>query len=217
MTEAEWLACKDPELMLKHLKRGARARKLRLFMCACCRRVWHLIKEPHCREAVEVAEAFVEREADSNTLACAREEADLYWSDPEQDGDIDAREAALYVADPRPGRVAEACASCAAVAAARQRAEQAAQASLLRCIFGNPFCPDSLTPSLRTPIVTGLAAAAYNERLLPCDKLDTRRLAILSDALEEAGCTDAAILSHLRSPGPHVRGCWALDLILGKS
>jgi hypothetical protein len=40
--------------------------------------------------------------------------------------------------------------------------------------------------------------------------------AILADALEEAGCTDAAILSHLRGPGPHVRGCWVVDLLLGK-
>ena len=47
--------------------------------------------------------------------------------------------------------------------------------------------------------------------------LDRARLAVLSDALEEVGCTDTALLSHLRSPGPHVRGCWALDLVLGKS
>ena len=42
------------------------------------------------------------------------------------------------------------------------------------------------------------------------------RLAVLFDALEEAGCDDAEILNHLRSPGPHVRGCWAVDLLLGK-
>ena len=42
------------------------------------------------------------------------------------------------------------------------------------------------------------------------------RLPILADALEEAGCADAGLLSHLREPGDHVRGCWALDLILGK-
>jgi len=41
-------------------------------------------------------------------------------------------------------------------------------------------------------------------------------LAILADALEEAGCADTDILDHLRGPGPHVRGCWAVDLILGK-
>ena len=66
------------------------------------------------------------------------------------------------------------------------------------------------------PIAALLARAAYEERILPSGHLDPARLAILTDALEEAGRTDEAILSHLRFPGPHVRGCWALDLILGK-
>ncbi len=63
-------------------------------------------------------------------------------------------------------------------------------------------------------LVPRLAEIAYQERLLPSGHLDPARLAVLSDALEEAGCTDAEILSHLRSRGPHVRGCWALDLVL---
>jgi hypothetical protein len=61
-----------------------------------------------------------------------------------------------------------------------------------------------------------LAQAAYEDRHLPAGTLDDTRLLILADALEEAGCSDAAILGHLRGPGPHVRGCWVLDLILGK-
>jgi hypothetical protein len=65
-------------------------------------------------------------------------------------------------------------------------------------------------------LLTSLAVAAYEERLLPSGHLDNARLAVLSDALEEAGCSDEEILAHLRSPGPHIRGCWALDHILGK-
>ena len=61
-----------------------------------------------------------------------------------------------------------------------------------------------------------LAQAAYDQRILPIGHLDPARLAVLSDALEETGCTDAELLGHLREPGPHVRGCWALDLILAK-
>ena len=61
-----------------------------------------------------------------------------------------------------------------------------------------------------------LARPAYEDRLLPSGHLDPVRLAVLADALEEAGCTDESILTHLRSAGPHVRGCWALDLVLGK-
>jgi hypothetical protein len=64
--------------------------------------------------------------------------------------------------------------------------------------------------------VKKLAEAAYEERSLPAGTLNTQRLAVLADALEEAGCTDQTILDHLRGPGPHVRGCWAVDLILGK-
>ena len=52
---------------------------------------------------------------------------------------------------------------------------------------------------------------------MPLGELDSDRFAVLSDALEEAGCDDTAILNHLRSPGPHVRGCWAVDLLTGRS
>jgi hypothetical protein len=62
-----------------------------------------------------------------------------------------------------------------------------------------------------------LAEAAYEERSLPRGTLDADRLAVLADALEEAGCADPDLLGHLRGPGPHVRGCWALDLVLGKT
>ena len=65
-------------------------------------------------------------------------------------------------------------------------------------------------------ILPELAQAAYDERTLPAGTLDPDRLAVLADALEDAGCSDAAILEHLRGPGPHVRGFWPLDLVLGK-
>ena len=61
-----------------------------------------------------------------------------------------------------------------------------------------------------------LATAAYEERILPAGTLDSDRLAVLADALEDAGCDNEDILSHLRGPGPHVRGCWVVDLLLGK-
>src|SRR5205807_9968252 len=80
---------------------------------------------------------------------------------------------------------------------------------LLRCVIGNPFRPASVAPAWRTPSVMALACAAYEDRRF-------EDLPLLADALEEAGCTDAAILAHCRGPGPHVRGCWALDLILSK-
>jgi hypothetical protein len=93
-------------------------------------------------------------------------------------------------------------------------------ADILRDVVGPvPFRPLPLTPSVKTwnnQVVQRLAEAAYNERQLPAGTLDMARLAVLADALEEAGCHDAGLLGHLRSAGPHVRGCWALDLLLQK-
>jgi hypothetical protein len=84
------------------------------------------------------------------------------------------------------------------------------QLALIRCLFGNPFRPTCLSPAWRTPQALALARTAYGERQF-------EELPVLADALEEAGCADEAILSHLRGPGPHVRGCWAVDLVLDRS
>jgi hypothetical protein len=84
------------------------------------------------------------------------------------------------------------------------------QAALLRDIFGPlPFRPAGLEPALRTPSVTAVAQAIYAEHRF----LD---MPVLADVLEEAGCTGREILAHCRGPGPHVRGCWVLDAVLGK-
>lgn len=90
---------------------------------------------------------------------------------------------------------------------------------LVREIAGNPFCPISISSSIlawNDGIVVRLAQAAYDERILPAGTLDNTRLLILADALEEAGCTDEQILAHLRGGGEHYRGCWVIDLLLGK-
>jgi hypothetical protein len=99
--------------------------------------------------------------------------------------------------------------------------ERIIQTNLFRCVMGNPFrsrpSVASSCLSWNEGIITKLAQAAYEERLLPAGTLENGRLAVLADALEEVGCTDADILGHLRGPGPHVRGCWPVDLCLGKS
>jgi hypothetical protein len=91
------------------------------------------------------------------------------------------------------------------------------QAALFRDIFGNPFRPVAINPAWQTPTVLALAQAAYDDRILPAGTLEPARLAVLADALEEAGCENADILTHLRQPGVHVRGCWVTDLLLGKA
>jgi hypothetical protein len=98
-------------------------------------------------------------------------------------------------------------------------AQRAAHLVLVRCVFGNPFRPVAPDPSWRSwhkGAIRKLAEGIYDNRSLPDGALDTSRLAILADALEEAGCTDRAILDHCRGPGRHVRGCWVVDLLLGK-
>jgi hypothetical protein len=86
---------------------------------------------------------------------------------------------------------------------------------LVRCVFGNPCRPRRVNAAWRSPAAVALAWAAYDQRELPAGHLDLARLLALADALEEAGATDAALLGHLRSPGPHVRGCHAVDALLG--
>ncbi len=95
-------------------------------------------------------------------------------------------------------------------------AEVSEQSQLMRDIIGNPFRAVSINPTWLTPTVLGLARATYDNRTLPSGTLDNTRLAILADALEDAGCDNADILNHCRWPGPHVRGCWVVDLLLGK-
>jgi hypothetical protein len=89
-------------------------------------------------------------------------------------------------------------------------AEQEHETHLLRDIFGNPLRPVAFNPAWLTPNVTALAGMIYDERAFD-------RLPIVTDALEEGGCGNADILSHCRGPGPHVRGCWVVDLLLGNT
>ncbi len=87
---------------------------------------------------------------------------------------------------------------------------------ILRDSFADVFQPISIMAAWRTRAVLGLAEAAYAHCEFPASVLEPIHLAILADAIEEAGCADKVVLEHLRGPGPHVRGCWLLDLILSK-
>ncbi|HEY7330945.1 MAG TPA: hypothetical protein VH592_25125 [Gemmataceae bacterium] len=99
-------------------------------------------------------------------------------------------------------------------------AEERAQANLLRYVFGPlPFRPVTINPTWLTwndCTVVKMAQSIYQDRNLPAGTLDPARLHVLADALEEAGCTNQDILGHCRSGGEHVRGCWAVDLLLSK-
>jgi hypothetical protein len=216
MTEAEWLACTDPLEMLKAL---SRPRALRLFAVACCRRILHLMTDERSRKAVEVAERFADGEATEQEREAAHE-AFRDWS-------VFATyrcnaASATTQADAAHAAVGTATHVAATVAFLREREPCAANptpqevVALLHEVFGNPYRPISPDPYWLTADVIALAQAAYAERILPEGLLEPQRLAVLADALEDAGCADQAILAHLRGEGPHVRGCWVIDLVLGK-
>jgi hypothetical protein len=211
MTEADWLAAEDPVPMLEFLQGKASDRKLRLLAVACVRgTVWRQLSDPTRQKAVEVAEQF----ADGQCTEAERGSAHLdAWL---ADGDVNlagcaAREAASPVAwtaatdvlshlreAVRRGQLSTESVTCSV--------------SALRCIFGNPFRPGSIPPAVLTwsdATVLKLAQGIYEDSAFD-------HLPILADALEEAGYTEPGLLDHLHGPGPHVRGCHALDLLLAK-
>jgi hypothetical protein len=212
VTEAEWLAPGDLARRLRWLHRRVPARTLRLFALACCRRIWHLLGPVEPR-AVEAAERFLDREIAARVLAVHAKRIRRIGP-----GSQAVRWACLPTGAIVTGALA--CMVQARIAATcpgglpkgltvdlEHLPEAAAQETLLRDIVGNPFRPLALAPGCRTPDVLKLVRAIYAERAF-------ERLPVLADALEEAGCTDAELLGHLRGPGPHVLGCFALELLV---
>src|SRR5262249_50666658 len=218
MTEAEWLACDDPGRMLESLRGKASDRKLRLFACACCREVWRLLKDERSRRAVEVSERYADGEVDGKQLAAAERAVDEAADDLCFEAEVSARMAkwaardaalaALLTARKRTAAAQVSFKIRDAIAFTPQKAVD--QPALLRDLF--PYRAAPLDPAWRawnSGPVPKLARAIYGARAFA-------RLPILADALEDAGCTDEAILAHCRGPGPHMRGCWVVDLLLGK-
>jgi hypothetical protein len=236
MDEPEWLDCTDPEPMLRFLRGKLSDRKLRLFAVDCCRCVWHLLSDERSRKAVELAERYVDGFASEQEREAAEEAADQASRDAVRSRQasnytipemftIVARAARITISpekdvDTEAGLAVVASRSLIALnqtsGLGSKEAEMAACCLTLRELVANPFRPVALDPSWRTPIVLALAQGAYEERILPAGTLEPDRLAVLADALEEAGCDNDDILSHLRGPGPHVRGCWVVDAILLK-
>ena len=214
MTEEEWLTYEEPFQMLELLhprdrrfkrfrwfrKRSRIAdvseRKLRLFGVACCRRIWDSMWEG-CHPGVEAAEQFAEGTAGVEALAKARL-ACL--------GDTVAIRAAASAAE----WVLGGDSGPLDLTDPYQQREACQQAALLRDIFGNPFRPVARDPAWLTSDVLALACGMYESR-------DFGAMPILADALQDAGCDNADVLAHCRdASATHVRGCWVVDLVLGK-
>jgi hypothetical protein len=239
MTEQEWKTSSDLNAMLLSLPRKGLDRKFRLFACACAWRAWHLMDDDRPRLAVKVAERYADGLADESELRTACSRAHQFGRMQDELAHWDSASAAhpghnaAHVSQPKSPFDAFAAASSASHAAAialasaakmglrdadadeqyivTEKAERAIQGELLRDIFRSPFgAMPILDASCRTAPTGALAREIYETKSFD-------RLPALADLLEEAGCQDTEILDHLRHGGLHARGCWALDLILGKS
>jgi hypothetical protein len=220
MDEAEWLACDDALRLLDHLGRVREKnvpgeRKIRLFAVACCRMIWPRLKDRRSREAVEVAERYADGLATPGELnsswTAARKLADALKEETESQPVrfYAAENAAAWAASRDVVRAAQ----LAAVWAGLAERDWTTQPDLLRCLMGNPFRPLSMAPAIvawQQGTVVKVASAIYEDRRW-------EDMPLLGDALEEAGCTDQAVLDHCRGPGPHARGCFVVDALLNRS
>jgi hypothetical protein len=223
--EANWLTSTDAVELLNLLRSRCKtsSRKLRLLACAFCREVEHLLTG-EARHVLEVAEKFADGLARPVDLFQARGEA------RQAEKRARAKAGAAVSAASRAARLAAHASADAAASEALHSCMGALNweaqtwgtggnrsdfVVVIRELFGNPFRFVALTPASPTPMAVDLARAAYEERELPSGRLDRHRLAVLADALEEVGANQA-LLDHLRGPGPHYRGCFAVDLCLAR-
>jgi hypothetical protein len=233
MTEAEWLAAIDPQSMIGFVRIKVaipRSRKLRLFSIGCCRHLEYALIDSRSLRALTTFEQYLEGEATEVQWQQALDDADTVMRSNRglSDGQYVAAStvySAIFDVTDDESRLARNVASGAAKAAKvvayerdydvdagmnANRAESTYQAALIRDIFGNPFRSVAFSPDWRTDTVVSLAKQMYDSR-------DFGAMPILADALQDAGCDNTAILEHCRDPkATHVRGCWVVDLVLGK-
>lgn len=237
MTAKGWLKCADLRLMLHSLKGKTTERKLRLFACACCRRIWDRITDSCSRKAIQISELYADGNATIKELESAFMAADrvhsllasqwlsefmsgdrVSFSLPSQAMSIESSaDAARLAAHPEARGLADGTAIAAMIAVAghgkdyftHALKEEADQCILLRDIFGNPFHSVSVDPSWLTPTVKAMARRIYGGRAF-------ERLPELAQELEKVECDNRQMLDHCHGPGPHVRGCWVVDLVLRK-
>jgi hypothetical protein len=225
MTEAEWMACPDTYLLLEFLREKASDRKLRLFAVACARRPYYAVADARHHRAVLLAEKMADEtvsdgewesvhqpalefwRATAEALTAAQKSAPQGGSQIERLLDLDMATAAGW-AILESGW--EAAYQVTGVSWSDNYSDEPHhQIALLREVMGNPFRPVAFSPSWRTDTAVALARGMYGSR-------DFSAMPVLADALQEAGCDNDDILSHCRGADPHVRGCWVVDLVLGK-
>jgi hypothetical protein len=216
MTEAEWEESDNHDKMLLFLA-TRNLRKCRLFACATCRRIGHLISDAGLN-VLAVAERFADGQITKEELIGVEAKApgwSMGFGKTQGAGSAVSFTTNLQEAMPLAYGSKESLVGClfahkwAAVETDDVPAEWQVQAHLLRDIFGNPFRSSAVAPSWLTSTVLALASQMYESR-------DFAPMPILADALQDAGCDNDDILNHCRQSGEHTKGCWVVDLLLGK-
>jgi hypothetical protein len=224
--------------LLQSIERDIGPRRMRLLVVAFCERVAHLLPDDSCRAWLDVARRYADGQARCKDLAPVHHAAERRydqncgrWKTPRQRATTWALRAVCWATHPTQRDFAQYAANDAAEATSdfanadapdptgyleaelvEHPAECAAQLAIIRDVLGWPVIPTGSVAcwlAWEGGLVLRLARTIYQER-------DFEALPVLRDALADAGCTDAAILEHARQPGEHVRGCWLLDLVLGK-
>jgi hypothetical protein len=240
-TEEQWLKSRDPGRMLDYHKPNDKGRKARLFKCACCYLMWPLLVDERSREGVRVAERYADATATDKELKRAIADVEaaaalverrrrgkkvsvgLFWArkaaaklavDTTTNNGFWAAGVARWIRHPAEGGGKSDPTfppSPLPISAPGKTQTYLYRwlAHLVRDIFGNPFRPVAFSPEWRTSTAVTLARQMYDAR-------DFSAMPILADALQDAGCDSDDVLTHCRGEGPHVRGCWACDLVLGK-
>jgi hypothetical protein len=239
MTEAEWLVSGAPNTMLLQVGGDVIDRKRRLLGCGLGRHLWPSLADVRSRDAIAVAERFADGAATNAELAAAeagaRAAMDAVRKYERAKNRYDCRGTAVSVwatgrdvnawsvggSAPDPAAPPQSTATRDTIlwedmveamhkAGGDWHGELRWLCGAIRCVFGNPFRPVAFPARWRRSAVVKLADAIYVERAF-------QRLPELANALHDAGCEDADVLAHCRGEGPHVRGCWVLDGVLGKS
>lgn len=239
MTEQEWLRCDDPNRLYEFLRDATTPFKTRwqgwvevprfnngkrkwgLVLCAWSRLLLHLLSIEEAHRLVDTAERFVEGEAErdvqafqtlGDALGAAEKSGEHSDYHLEQAGIsrllVGMIDAIRHIQTAKHEGCRNLLQATAELSNLRAR-----QAVLFRDVMGNPFQAPSFDPNWRSwagGTVERIAQAIYDEK-----RFDN--IPVLADALEEAGCDDAAILSHCREGGKHTLGCWVLDLVLNRS
>ena len=205
----------DPVRLLRRAEADATPRKARLFACGCARLAWGLLDDPAARRAVVAAEEFADGLVTAGEFRAASAEGrrvrkTAARSHPEDKRRYRALTAVYYATHCGNRDTTPFAHALAALEALPADLRDEGGPTLVRCVFGAP--PSFPAPPLAwlTSGVRGLASEVYEAR-------SWGRLPALAEVLVEAGCYWSPLLDHLRAAGPHTRGCWALDFVLGRS